>query len=108
MRYDAKELMYQKIELFGKKGLFTDYRVIPESVPDGFFRYEVRHDDDSIGIPTEAAKRILVNFLGTLLMEEPMPETEEEQGYKLISYDDWDYIDERCCTLKEYLQRGDR
>lgn len=109
MRYDAKELKYEKIEIFGKKALFSDERIIPDSVPDGFFQYEVRHDDDSIGIPTEAAKRIFVNFLGTLLMEEPIPEAEEEQGYKLISYEeDWDYINKRCCTLEEYLQGGDR
>lgn len=108
MRYDADELKYEKIEIFGKKALFSDERIIPDSVPDGFFQYEVRHDDDSIGIPTEAAKRIFVNFLGTLLMEEPIPEAEEEQGYKLISDDDWNYIYERSCTLKEYLQRSDR
>ena len=104
MRYRAEELFYERIKLFGKEGLFAEDRVLGNSVPEGFVRYEVRHDDEGLGEPVEAARGILVNFLGTLLLEEKLEQVEKE-GYCLIEETDWEYIGERSCTLEEYRKK---
>lgn len=49
---------------------------IGNGVVDGFYLYEVRHDDDCQGNPVEVKRWIMVNFLGTLLLKEPIEEVE--------------------------------
>lgn len=104
MRYDAKELRYEVVEVFGKRVLFSDDRIIRDSVPKDFSLYEVRYDDENIGYPVEIAKGILVNFYGTLLIENGLPEV-EENGRILIENGDWKYIGENTCTLEEYFMQ---
>lgn len=72
MRYKVDELHYERVRIFGKTGFFTNERIQRDSVPEGFYQYEVRHDDCCQGIPCEVAKGILVNFWGTLLMTEEL------------------------------------
>ncbi|EOS69480.1 hypothetical protein C818_02261 [Lachnospiraceae bacterium MD308] len=103
MRYDAKELSYEKVEVFGEKAIFTDVRVERRSVPKGLYQYEVRHDDESFGYPVEIAKGILVNFYGTLLTKNRLHGV-EEHGWMLVEDEEWYYIGERNCTLEEYLK----
>ena len=58
-----------------------------------------------LGEPVEVARGILVNFLGTLLMEEKL-ELLENEGYCFIDEGDWEYLGERSYTLEEYRKRG--
>ena len=44
MRENAKEIKWEKVEVLGKDGLFTDCRVDGDTVPDGYTMYEIRHD----------------------------------------------------------------
>ncbi len=69
MRYQADELRYEQVTVLEKEAIFTDLRVLRDSVPKGFSCYEVRHDDESLGNPVEIARGILVNFYGTLLVQ---------------------------------------
>ncbi len=105
MRYDAKELSYEKVKVFGQNALFTEDRIIRESVPHGFYLYEVRQDDDCQGNPVEVKRWIMVNFLGTLLLKEPIEEV-ECKGYVWIGENDWDYASYKSCTLEEYLSES--
>lgn len=105
MKYDVKELSYEKVKVFGQNALFTEDRIIRESVPHGFYLYEVRHDDDCQGNPVEVKKWIMVNFLGTLLLREPIEEV-ECKGYVWIGENDWDYESYKSCTLEEYLSES--
>ena len=91
MRYQANELKYERVRIFGKIGFFTNERIQNDSVPEGVFQYEVRHDDLCQGIPCEVAKGILVNFWGTLLTLTELSEV-EQNGYQDINDDNW--IDE--------------
>lgn len=56
MRYQADELRYEQVTVLEKEAIFTDLRVLRDSVPKGFSCYEVRHDDESQGNPVEIAR----------------------------------------------------
>ena len=56
MRYQANELRYEQITVLEKEAIFTELRVLRDSVPKGFSCYEVRHDDEGWGNPVEIAK----------------------------------------------------
>ncbi|WP_072526020.1 LPD28 domain-containing protein [Clostridium sp. Marseille-P3244] len=105
MRYSAEELYYEQITIRGYKALFTNERIKRDTVPDGWYLYEVRHDDECQGIPCEIAKGILVNFWGSLLMHDKLPEVEKE-GFLCISEEEWiDDIPEEYLQ-SEYLEKG--
>ena len=95
MRKNAKEIKWEKVEVLGKEGLFTDYRVNRDTIPEGYFMYEIRHDDDCQGDPVQIAKWVMVNFWGTLLVKEPFnlePSPMTNNAYLNIDpEEDWNY-----------------
>lgn len=104
-RYDAVKERYSKIQILGKQALFTPMRLERNTVPVGFYLYEVRHDDDGIGDPVQIARGILVNHWGTILTTEPIDIPED--GYLDIDPEkDWDYLDEDSCLLKDFMKRS--
>lgn len=104
-RYDAMKERYSKIRILGKQALFTSMRLERNTVPAGFYLYEVRHDDDGIGDPVQIARGILVNHWGTILTTEPIDIPED--GYLDIDPEkDWDYLDEDSCSLKDFMKRS--
>lgn len=50
-RYDARKETFEEIEFFDTLALFSSGRIQRESVPKNFYCYEVRHDDECMGIP---------------------------------------------------------
>lgn len=48
MRYHAGESRYEKVNIAGTEAFFTDDRIQRDSVPEGLYQYEVRHDDDGL------------------------------------------------------------
>ena len=106
MRYPSDELYYEQVTVSGHTALFTNERIKRDTVPDGWYLYEVRHDDECQGIPCEIAKGILVNFWGSLLMHDKLPEVEKE-GFLCISEEEWnDDIPEEY-LLSECLEKGE-
>ena len=57
-RYDARKETYEEIEIFDTLALFSSGRIQKDSVPEGFYCYEVRHDDECMGIPCELSFHI--------------------------------------------------
>ena len=103
MRYQANELRYEQATVLEKEAIFTELRVLRDSVPKGFSCYEVRHDDEGWGNPVEIAKGILVNFYGTLLVQGNLEQVEKE-GDCFLEENDWNYSGERNFTLEEYME----
>jgi len=102
MRVDAREETFEIVELFERPMLFTCLRVEPNSVPKGYYRYEVRHDDDCMGDPCQIAKGIMVNHWGTLISNKPIDL--DGDGYLDIDpEEDWNYTGEKK-TLSEYMK----
>ena len=102
MRYPSDELYYEQVTVTGHTALYTNERIKRDTVPDGWYLYEVRHDDECQGIPCEIAKGILVNFWGSLLMHDELPEVEKER-FLCISEEEWIADTAEECMLNEYL-----
>lgn len=64
MSCNAMTEHYEEITVCGKPALFTNFRIKRDTVPDGLYAYDVRHDDDCRGIPCEIAPFIMINHWG--------------------------------------------
>ena len=104
MRYHAEELRYERVRIFEKEAFFTCDRIQEDSVPEGLYQYEVRHDDDGFGNPVQIARGILVNFYGSLLCRDKL-EDEKKQGSIYLSEEDWCCMSDRSITLDELLRK---
>lgn len=102
---DVNTVVFADITLFGQPMLFTDLRCDRETLPEGMYMYEIRHDDDCQGIPCEIAKHIMVNHWGTVISNRPVNLTDGDKPYRLIDSEaDWNY-EETTQTLKKYMER---
>ena len=104
MRYDAKKERFEEIEVLGKPALFTSIRLIRESVADGLYYYEIRHDDEAKGDPVQIARGILVNHYGSILTREPIPLP--ANGYRDIEPEtDFDFCGGAPMSMKDFLEK---
>lgn len=107
-RHNANDIVWGKIEIFGKECLFSDLRIDRKTIPEGWFMYEVRHDDEDWSNPVEIGLGILVNFFGTIITKEELkliPSTVTNNAYLDIDPEkDWNYIEEYYISsqLKEF------
>lgn len=81
VRYDARKETYEEIEIFDTRALFSAGRIQKDSLPEGFYCYEVRHDDECIRIPCELSSHILVNFWRTVISRVPLIKEKECRRY---------------------------
>lgn len=106
-RFDAKNVTWEKVEVLGKEGLFTGLRVDKTTIPEGWYFYEVRHDDWCQGDPIEIALGVMVNHWGTLIMKEPLeliPDHDLHNAYLDINPEtDWDYLYETVSLYGEEI-----
>ena len=72
MTFNAMTEHYEEITVCGKPALFTSIRIKRDTVPDGLYAYDVRHDDECRGIPCEIAPFVMVNHWGTIILAEPL------------------------------------
>lgn len=95
-RLNAMSVTWEKVEVLGKMGLFTDSRIDRNTIPDDWYFYEVRHADNDWCEPVEVALGVFVNFWGTLITKEPLPlepSTVTDNAYLEIDADkDWKYL----------------
>lgn len=104
MRYHAEELRYERVRILEKEAFFTCDRIQGDSVPEGLYQYEVRHDDEGLGNPVQIARGILVNFYGSLLCREKLEDI-ETQGTIYISEADWHWMSDKSSTLDEVRRK---
>lgn len=102
-RYHAEELTYQEVTLFGNPALFSECRINSATVPEGLYRYEIRHTDDDWGEPIELARGIMVNFYGMILTREPLQLPIE--GWLPIQQGKFELKDGGCRTLAEFQKQ---
>ena len=72
MTFNAMTEHYEEITVCGKPALFTSIRIKRDTIPDGLYAYDVRHDDECRGIPCEIAPFVMVNHWGTIILAEPL------------------------------------
>ena len=71
MSYDAKKVTYQEVTILDRPALFTECRLDKSTVPEGLYRYELRHGDEDWGDPVTLSRSIMVSYYGTVLTREP-------------------------------------
>ena len=106
---NIEDYQFEKILLFKRPVLFTSVRIRNQDVPEGLYKYDLRHDDECTGEIVQVSKRVLVNHWGTILSDHQLRLGPD--GYRDIQEDkDIRYLDGSPITIKEYLKecRGDR
>ena len=63
MTLNAMTEHYEEITVCGKPALFTSIRIKRDTIPDGLYAYDVRHDDECRGIPCEIAPFVISNIV---------------------------------------------
>ena len=95
MRVNAMTEKFEDVTVLGHPMLFTCARVDRDTVPEGLYMYEVRHDDDQQGNPVQIANWIMVNHWGTLITNKPIrlePSERINNAYRNIDpEEDWNY-----------------
>jgi hypothetical protein len=94
---------FEEVEVFRKPALFTPIRIDRSTVPQGYYLYEVRHDDDSQGDAVEIAINILANHWGSIIVRDEIKLSPE--GNLLIDPMDINYGTGDCRTLAEYMAK---
>ena len=100
-RKNAMSLSYKKIRLFNSPALFTEWRVIRDTVPTGMTLYELRHAAENWNKPCQLAKRIVVNYYGSILI--PTPIQLAPDGGREIVKGDWRYTRNTEISITDFL-----
>lgn len=100
-KVNANTERFEQVDVLGKPVLFTELRVDRDTVPEGLYRYELRHGDSDWSAPCELARGIMVNFFGTVLTSDPyqLP----PMGWLSVNRKTFSYTDKEDCTAAEYL-----
>ena len=96
MTFNAMTEHYEEITVCGKPALFTSIRIKRDTIPDGLYAYDVRHDD---------------NHWGTIILAEPLELPDD--GRRYIDEDtDWNYAPldgedtanhKPCTTISDFM-----
>ena len=111
MRLDAAKETFYPLVFRGMTGLFTDMRIDRNSVPKGWYLYEVRESDEGCE-PAEISEWIMVNFYGTILTQTPVTAWDDEYNGKhglYLKFSDepeW-YEDEDGITEAQFSSDGE-
>ena len=84
MGKNVREEEFEHIELFGKPALFSNHRIDRDTVPEGFYLYDLRGSDNDPGRPITMENRVAVNHAGAVLTAEPV-KFQKEKDYRRIS-----------------------
>ena len=103
MSYDAKKVTYQDVTILDRPALFTECRLDKSTVPEGLYRYELRHGDEDWGDPVTLSRSIMVSYYGIVLTREPFQLPVE--GRIPLESDSLSFKDGGCRTLAEFQRK---
>lgn len=108
MRVNAMTEQFEDVTVLGHPMIFTCLRVDRDTVPEGLYMYEVRHDDDQQGDPVQIGNWIMVNHWGTVISNKPIRlelSPNRNNAYRDIDpKEDWNY-EGTVTTVKEYMEK---
>jgi hypothetical protein len=102
-RYNAMTEDFEEVTILDKPALFTPLRIDRSTVPNGYYLYEVRHDDDCRGNAVQLAGNIYVNHWGSLITQDEI--TLEADGFLDIEPEDLNYSSGDCRSVTEFLTK---
>lgn len=71
MGKNVREEEFEHIELFGKPALFSNHRIDRDTVPEGFYLYDLRGSGCGLGRPITMENRV-ADHAGAVLTAEPV------------------------------------
>ena len=95
---NASEADYERFEILGRDALFTCLRIDRQTLPEGFYAYDLRDCDDCSGTPCQLKNFVMVNHWGTVVVREPIEGA--DNGIDLDE-NDYNYLGENM-TLDEF------
>ena len=98
-RYNAFEVTYDEVKLFSRTALFSNDRIDKSTVPEGYFMYEIRHDDEGFNNPVQIGKSIAVNHFGTIITNERI--ILDPDGFRDMDIDALNFIGGK--SLKDFM-----
>ncbi len=69
---------FEKIEINNREALFTNDRIDRSKVPQGYYAYDIRHDDDDSSVAETIEKNVTTNHFGSILVKEKIPMTKND------------------------------
>ncbi|MEG1578870.1 MAG: LPD28 domain-containing protein, partial [Oscillospiraceae bacterium] len=84
MSVNAREERFESVELFDKPALLTNSRINRDTVPQGFYCYDLRGSDYDPGKPVTVENSVMVNHAATVLTAEPI-KFQKDKDFRRIS-----------------------
>lgn len=101
MAVNARTEEFQHIEVFDKPALFTNGRIARDTVPKGWYCYDIRGSDDDPGELCYMEENVVVNHAGSVLMPEKLA---MPKSGRLDVRDELGFLDESNMTLREFCE----
>ena len=101
MAVNARTEEFQHIEVFDKPALFTNGRIARDTVPKGWYCYDIRGSDDDPGELCYMEENVVVNHAGSVLMPEKLA---MPKSGRLDVRDELGFLDEGNMTLREFCE----
>ena len=101
MAVNARTEEFQHIEVFDKPALFTNGRIARDTVPKGWYCYDIRGSDDDPGELCYMEENVVVNHAGSVLMPEKLA---IPKSGRLDVRDELGFLDEGDMTLREFCE----
>ena len=104
MAVDANNEVFEIVTIDGREALFTNLRIDRETVPKGFYCYDIRETEGFSGVAASVEQYVLVNHWGSILTKKSFP---LKNGSYEIKADDIDYLGVTC-TVELYKGKKSR
>ena len=78
---NAMEEIFDVVEIFGHAALFGNFRTDHDTVPEGWFCYDLRGSDENPKMPATLEPYVVVNHAGTILSPESIW-IDKEKGFR--------------------------
>lgn len=101
MKVNARTDKFQHLEVFDKPALFTNGRIARDTVPQGWYCYDMRGSDDDPGELCYMEENVVVNHAGSVLMPEKLA---MPKSGRLVVRDELGFLDEGDMTLREFCE----
>ena len=101
MKVNARTDKFQHLEVFDKPALFTNGRIARDTVPKGWYCYDIRGSDDDPGELCYMEENVVVNHAGSVLMPEKLA---MPKSGRLDVRDELGFLDEGSMTLREFCE----
>ena len=88
MAVNARTEEFQHIEVFDKPALFTNGRIARDTVPKGWYCYDIRGSDDDPGELCYMEENVVVNHAGSVLMPEKLAIKERPDVLEVLKKSD--------------------